>query len=139
MKLLEQKLKQFTLIAPFDGKIVTKKVALNNPVATTYHIFHLIDTSEYVVLLPIDLFQRKYISKDILIEATILQGEQIAEGVYIGEDQDVELTGAYKQVFIVKGSLKSVNREIPYGIYATCTRDCGKVSLFEYLKRKLNI
>ncbi len=139
IKLLENKQKQYILIAPFDGKIITKKVALNNPEATTYHIFHLIDTTEYVVLLPIELFQRKYITKDISIEANILQGEQIETGNYIGEDQDVELTGAYKQVFIVKGCLKSSHKEIPYGIYATCTINCGDVTLFEYLKRKLKI
>lgn len=139
LKLLKKKQSQYTLISPFDGKIITKKVAMNNPEALTYHILHVIDTSEYVVLLPVELNQRKFISKEIKIKATILEGEYIEDGLYVGEDQDVEMTGNYKQVFIIKGTLRSVKKEIPYGIYAACTIDCGNISLFKYLMRKLKI
>ena len=139
IEILEQKLKHYTLIAPFNGKIVTKKVALNNPEALTYHILHIIDTAEYVVLLPIELYQQKYITKNISIEANLTYGSMVVKGSYIVEDQDVELAGNYKQVFIVKGYLKSTPIEIPYGIYAPCTINCGKVSLFEYIKRKLKV
>lgn len=139
LKLLKKKQDLYTLISPFNGKIITKKVAMNNPEALTYHILHVIDTSEYVVLLPVELNQRKFISKEIKIKATILEGENIEDGLYIGEDQDVEMTGNYKQVFIIKGTLKSVTKEIPYGIYADCTINCGNVSLLDYIIRKLKI
>jgi hypothetical protein len=137
--LLHRKQKQYTLIAPFSGKILTKKVALNNPEALTYHIFHLIDTTEYIALLPIEIAQRKYINPNIKITASIIEGEYTESGIYVGEDQDVELAGNYKQVFVIKGSFKNVKKEIPYGIYASCTINCGNVSLFELIRRKLKI
>ncbi|MFN8256608.1 MAG: hypothetical protein U0W24_13005 [Bacteroidales bacterium] len=137
--LLHRKQKQYMLIAPFSGKILTKKVALNNPEALTYHIFHLIDTTEYIALLPIEIAQRKYINPAIKISASIIEGEHTESGIYVGEDQDVELAGNYKQVFVIKGSFKNVKKEIPYGIYASCTINCGNVSLFELIRRKLKI
>jgi hypothetical protein len=139
LRLLNFRLQSYALIAPFDGKIVTKKQALNDPTATSYNFLHLIDTSEYIVLLPIELYQRKYINDQIKFTTSITSEDKIIDGVYAGENQDVEITGARKQVYIVKGSIRPEGINIPYGIYASCTINCGKVTLFEYIKRKIRV
>jgi len=139
IKILGEKQRKYLLVAPFAGKVVTKKLPLNDPSVNAYNILHLIDTAEYVVLLPVELFQRKYITKDIRIETLLSGNNQLVEGKYIGENQDVELTGNYKQVCVIKGGLKTNGINIPYGIYAQCTIDCGEVSLFEYIKRKIRV
>jgi hypothetical protein len=136
---LDKKRQKYFLVAPFDGRIVTKQVPLNNPEVVTYHLLHVVDTSEYIVMLPIELYQRAYISKNVKITTILPETGKKIEGVYIGENQDVELTGNYKQVFIVKGSIKPQGKPVPYGIYASCTIDCGTVSLFEYIKRKIRV
>jgi hypothetical protein len=137
LRILNYKQKNYALVAPFGGKIVTKKLALNNPETTTYNFLHIIDTTEYIVLLPIELFQRKYITSKITFTTSLSTEDKTIEGVYVGENQDVELTRNFKQVYIIKGSIKPDGIQIPYGIYANCTINCGKVSLFEYIKRKI--
>jgi len=139
LKILDSKRQNYALVAPFDGKIVTKIISLNDPRSTSYNFLHVIDTTEYIVLLPIELFQRKYVNDKITFTTSFPAENKSFEGVYIGENQDVEITGTYKQVYVIKGSIKPEGVHIPYGLYASCSINCGNVTLFEYIIRRIRV
>lgn len=139
MEVLKQQIDQirdrinyFTLISPVSGMVVMNRGAENAEL-----LINIIDTSAYVVLTPLDMFERSYIKKDLEVRMKIRDMHATPAGKIISIDNVVQVVDN-RQAFFATALFKSEQAIAP-GLVTEVLIQAEQVSPLEYVERIIGL
>ena len=122
ISVLEKRLNNFVIISPINGTV--------NQIANSDTILFVADTSEYVILMPVNIKEKEYLKKDISIELQIPYNKKIIEADFYGLNNKVQIFNG-TQVIFVKAIVDKNKLDFIPGMYVQCKLNLGSVSIKE--------
>lgn len=129
---LQDRLDYFTIISPVNG-IVMK----NSTTGTSSMLLKIYDTTRYVIISPIEIFERQYVktgNKTLIKSKAFDQG---IEGELVKLDNIVQVLNSKQAVYST--ILIEENTTQLLGEYSEVEIVCENISLFTYFKRIFNL
>ena len=127
LNILNEKKRNYNVAAPFDGEVVLD-VFSNN-------LISLVDTSDQVVIVPIEVAERSFISEDISKACLELPGCNDEFDIKVHLDKKVNLVDN-RQVVLARVNVPERHNRLDEGLLVNCRIICDTISVKEYIKRK---
>jgi hypothetical protein len=128
IKVLERRRKGYELVMPLAGLVMQAGAGDTLLVVS--------DTTEYVVVMPLPLNERSFVSTGRRVRLRAETAHRIPDASVTAVDQAVHSL-AGRQVVLATARLQGTPREVLHGLTARCTVMGEPVSLVQYLRRKL--
>ncbi len=126
--ILQKKFEHFTLTSPLSG------VVFRNFTKDT--LLTIIDTTNYIAIIPIRLKERNYIANGQNVKLRIDDINSIMDGKLIELGKSIHILNG-KQILFAIAIVEPDNENIILGSYAHCLIFCEQITLIEYLLRAL--
>lgn len=128
---LKKRLSKLEVRAPFSGLIQHKKgsVDLNFEI-----ILNLLDTSEMIVLTPVQLQEMPFVRVGQHMEYVLFNNTARLDGEVIAIDNTIQLVGG-RQVMYVTSKINRPYAALAPGLFVQSLVNCGEISLWDYLGR----
>ena len=123
---LEKRLTNFVIVSPINGTV--------NQIANSDTILFVSDTSEYVILMPINIQEKEYLQKDISIVLQIPYNNKMIDAEFYWLDNRVQVFRGTQVIFLKAIVNKDKLNFIP-GMYVQCTLNLGSVSIKERINK----
>ena len=131
---IEKRIDSFTILSPFSGVIIKQKSAQEREEA----IIRLADVSQYVVVLPVELYQLEYIEEGQNIRLDVNSGiRRFVNAKVIDIDNASQMLNMRQSVFVtatIDMDQDNIQKVIP-NMVVELEIDCGLVLAKEYLNR----
>lgn len=128
---LEKRLEDMTVRAPFSGLMRYKK---GTTMAETKPLVNLLDTSSYVITIPIKAKNLHYVKKGQKMTLEMFSGECEMTATVSNIDNSVQIANG-KQVAYVTAVIEDRCPDLMPGLLAQAVIDADELTPFEYLKR----
>jgi hypothetical protein len=125
----EKKKEVHTIVSPITG-------TLSNQMNDTV-LISIRDVSEFMVLIPLRLNEKDYVSAGQTIEVKIPGTRDSYEGKIVKTGDELQILNK-NQYTVLVGVLNVLTKDILPGIIAKCTVECPPVRVYEYVARSLN-
>lgn len=129
---IKTRLEYFTLLSPLSGMVVLNRGSDNSELLIT-----IADTSSYVVLLPIDVMERKFVTENMQAEVRLSHTRQKSSGIIRSIDNVVQWVDS-KQAFFAT-AIFSNEMEIMPGTFTEVVVHCENINIREYISRILDL
>lgn len=128
VQIMRKRQQSFTLISPIGGAI--------NHISGSDTVLIVSDTSEYVINMPVELSDRKYIRTGETIDLKLPHENEIISARVLLVDNKVQVLMG-NQVILVKGLAGNETSRLLPGMYLNCSIGCGNFTVGQHLKRIL--
>ena len=134
---LKEHLADMNILSPITGQLMRQRIANND---NSGQVIKIADLSTYVVSVPIDLFEKKYLHIGQAVSLSTPHSRKEHTGAIIGIDNSVQIINRQPKIF-VSVLVNPVSNE--YLLYPNMIVDARihheNISLIEYLIRKSRI
>lgn len=124
---LRRRLHHFTLISPISGTV--------NQVFSADTMLVISDTTEFVVLMPIDWRQRKHLKINDVVTFSARDVPQLPEGRLVNMGLNVRALNGRPMMLVTASIPGSTTAELAPGLIIDCTVACGNIKPGELLWR----
>ena len=126
LSVMQKRHNSFTITSPVDG-IINRKTNSDTLIIVS-------DNSEYVVMCPVKVNDRKYLKTSTPIEIHSLGNKQNVTAKIYEIDKSVKVVNGL-QVFIITASILGETDQLYPSLIVDCYIDTGDLSLLEYIER----
>jgi hypothetical protein len=133
IEFLEETAQQYFLISPISGKLMFSQHS-----SAQHEYISIIDTSAFIVYVPVRFNYRSYLNYDLRVEFEIPGTEDIIEASIYDISNRIEFINSHQVVFI-KAIVDQQSSLVIPGLSVQCKFYGDEITLREYIKRTLNI
>lgn len=126
--LLKKRTKEFSLVSPISGVLVQY--------GSKDTLLSVVQTNSYIAMIPLPVSERPYCYTGSTVSLFSYDGSVIPAAQLNRIEKSIAFING-KQVFLSAALLNNSSENL-HGYLTECKIDCGTVSLWEYLKRKMN-
>jgi hypothetical protein len=130
IEVLEHRQTRGNLISPLNG------VAMN--VASNDTLLIISDTSDYVILMPVRLRERDYLSHDLQIAVKTREMGRLPDGALTHVDKTIYTLNG-EQIVFATAAMSDMRSALLHGLSAQCSIVCGDIPLREFVARHLRM
>lgn len=127
LNILNEKKRNYKVAAPFEGEVIMDAFSDN--------LISLIDTSDQVVIVPIEVAERTFINEKISRACLELPGCDNEFDIDVHLDKKVNLVDN-RQVVLAKVNVPARHNRLDEGLLVNCRIICDTIPVREYIKRK---
>ncbi len=132
---LNERLKSHSLLSPFSGVIIKRHEGGNND-SRESAIIRLADVSQYIVIVPVELYQLQYVEPGQNVSLTTNRGRQTLNAEIIAIDNSVQMINFRQKVFVTAAIENNENiHNVISNMIVEAEINCGMVPAREYINR----